>query len=227
MVFLPFNFPIPPIPIPRPPIGIEEINWPEWIYLLPWGIVPLLFFLFILSGEGKKITVNLALCTVNINGLKVLAVYDRFDSRGLGLSLFYNTHPSLEGKYIILPDGKVVFAYIWMIVTAQPPLGFIEDTIQHFGSINNYFNSLSYYNPLFGGSTSFPWPLVYELWCYGQIYDLTTGQAGSFVHHLTYEKYIRENVNNAGPPGHHTVRIVYNFREYWFFSARIHPTLNR
>lgn len=171
----------------------------------------------------------MAQCTVIRNNLKIRAVYDKFDPNGIGLRLFYDTHPSLVGKYIIFPDGKVVFAYIFIddIVAPAPPLAVIQGWERFWGSRSNWFNfGINYYNPRFSGSASFPWPMPNQLIRWGQHFDLTTGHGGADVIHLTFERYIRENWNNTGPPSHHTVNICYNFREYWFFSARIHPTLN-
>lgn len=222
VVFLAFNPPIPPIPIPGPPIGIEWVEWPpNWTIGIGsiLGIIPLLYFLL----KSGKITVNLSQCTVIRNGLKIRAVYDNCDPWGVGLQLFYDSHPSLEGKYIILPSGKVVFAFIFIYdeVAPAPPLAVIQDIAEVWGSLDNYFNhGINYNNLRVDGSASFPWPMPSELIRGSQRYDLTTGK-GVSIRYLTYQKYIMENLNNMGPPSHHTVTISYSYTEYWFFSANI------
>lgn len=222
VVFLAYNPPIPPIPIPRPPEGIEWVEWPpDWIVGLPlglgWtlGIIPLLIILLNLY-RNRKIKVNLRQCTVIMNGLKIRAVYDKCDPMGIGLRLYYNSHPSLEGRYITLPCGKVVFAYILIGAEAAiPPLSVIQDILRAWGSLEHGID----------GSASFPWPLPGELIRLSERFDLTTGEGPSLTY-LTYQKYITDNLNNMGPPGHITVPIYFSFSEYWFFSARIVPMVD-
>lgn len=122
---------------------------------LPLSLAIFIIIIRLLHSDrnNTKITVNLRACTVIRNGLKIIAVYDRLDPTGTGLQLYYDSHPSLEGRYIVLPTGLTVFAYIYIgdVVAHAPPLDIIEDMVRDLGSFELYlrFNRLN-------GSAPFP-----------------------------------------------------------------------
>jgi len=62
--------------------------------------------------ESYRPTLSLVQCTVNINGRLIRGVFDQLDPSGLRLALFFESHPHLMRKTILLPDGRIVNAYI-------------------------------------------------------------------------------------------------------------------
>lgn len=230
----PLPSPVPPFP--RPPIiGIEEIELPDWVYVIPWGTIIAILLLRLLISllkreNGLKPDINLAQITVSINGVRIRAIYDSFDPKGRLLWLFFHTHPLLTGSWVILPDGKVVYAYIFRQhpINQAPDLSQITmiEHIELWGSLQNWIRSISTYMPRGFGSGEFPWPMPAELLMWGRFINLTTGQPGKITVHLTYAKYIADGINHPGPAEARRTHIYFNLREYLFFSARLHPRLN-